>query len=625
MVTPVRRCRPDRLTRAALIFVGCLLANACSGSPTHPPVRTTVTTTGSQSAPAPASTITAAPPSVLVRMPLAAQPAVPAVVRLGWLDGASTEPGIRIKSDGFVRWQGPEPGGQALLLPGGSYRWIGVDGSTVGCVVLPSVAGGQRSCVGIDSSGDTALTRGPDSRRTVYGPDGHLIGEFDRSGARVGPGAPAQTRAAAIAASGVDLPELVDFATSAQPFAGGVTGDPHLITAGGIRVSTQQAGDFEARAGDRASQIQIRTEMMPYQTDVSYVTAVAVAVPGHRIEFTLNGTVSIDGAPIASAGSFLQVPVGDGLQIGRWPPDGGGVVDATLLWPDGSTVSVAADPSLGLTVITRAPHRPAAGLFGDTTAPVHDVPAPATTTHNPQIPDADAPGPEGDFLARSGSVAASSEAVVGSWRVPAADSLLSGSVPRAEPSAGSAQISPTATRAAQRACAAAGLANLQDVFACVFDVARTGDDGYVFRDAELAMAAAPSPLPAVLASTWPGLVLGTAVSALPLSLGAQLDTTVPAGDRRLYRINLERPTTVSITAAACPHPHESGTPEHPDGDEAAEGAAALRLFDVQGNAVSGRRTDCGSWHTGQLAGGTYYLVLAGPTAGAGARFELRVG
>jgi hypothetical protein len=197
-----------------------------------------------------------------------------------------------------------------------------------------------------------------------------------------------------------------------------------------------------------------------------------------------------------------------------------------------------------------------------------------------------------------------------------ANSLLSGSEPQAGPSGGSQQTSPTATRAAQRVCAAAGLANPQDVFACIFDVARTGDDGYVLRDAELAMAAAPSPLPAILASTWPGLVLGTPVSSLPLSLGTQLDTTVSAGGRRLYRISLDRPTTVSITAAAC---------RHPDGDEAPEDAAALRLFDAQGSAVSGRRADCGSWHTGQLAGGTYYLLLAGPTAGAGARFVLRVG
>ncbi len=616
MKISVRRCRPSKLTVAAMIIFGCVLADACSGSPNHAPVGTTVATAALQSAPASAPSTTAAFPSGPVKDFGHAQPAVPAVARLGWLDGPSVEPGIRMKSDGLVRWQGPEADGQAVLLPDGSYRWIGLDGSTVGCVLLPSTGGKRRSCVGMDGAGNTAVTMGPDARRTLYGRDGHLIGQFDRSGARIGSIGSAPTRATAIAASGVDLPGLVDFATSRQPFAGGVTGDPHLITAGGIRVNMQQAGDFEARSDDHARHIQIRTEMMPYQTDVSYVTAVAVAVPGHRIEFLLDGTVSIDGAPVRSAASFLQLAVGDGLQLGRWPADAAGVVDSTLLWPDGSTISVAADSSLGLTVITRLSRRPAMGLFGDVTAPVDAVVAPATVTRNAQLPDADPPGPGGDFRGRSGPAAESSDSVVSSWRVPAANSLLSGSAPRTEPFAGSAPTSPTATRAAQRACAAAGLVDQRDVFACVFDVARTGDDGYVSGNAELARAATPSQLPAILAARWPGLVLGSTASSLPLNLGVQLDTTLSAGGRRLYRLTLARPTSVSITAAACPHA---------PGNEAPEGVAALRLFDVWGSAVSGRQADCGSGNTGLLPGGTYYLLLAGPTAGPSARFKLRVG
>jgi hypothetical protein len=154
------------------------------------------------------------------------------------------------------------------------------------------------------------------------------------------------------------------------------------------------------------------------------------------------------------------------------------------------------------------------------------------------------------------------------------------------------------------------------VFACVFDVARTGDDGYVSGNAELAAAATPPQIPAILAASWPGLVLGSTASPVPLNLGAQLDTAVSAAGRRLYRLTLARPTSVSITAAACPHAQ---------GNEAPQGAAALRLFDVWGRAVSGRQADCGSGHTGLLARGTYYLLLAGPTAGPSARFKLRVG
>src|ERR1700712_2964160 len=98
MVTSARRCRPDRLTIAALIIVGCLLFDACSGSPTHPPAGATVITTSSPSAPPPAPTTSATAPSAPDDSSVPALPALPAVVRLGWLDGASPEPGIRIKS-----------------------------------------------------------------------------------------------------------------------------------------------------------------------------------------------------------------------------------------------------------------------------------------------------------------------------------------------------------------------------------------------------------------------------------------------------------------------------------------------------------------------------------------------
>ncbi len=465
----------------------------------------------------------------------------------------------------------------------------------------------------MDGTGDTAVTDGVDGPRVVYGSDGQLLGRFESSGVRITQGRPPLPMAQAVQATGVDMAGLVDFATRQQPFAGGVAGDPHLITAGGVRVSTQRTGDFLARTGDPARQIQIRSEPMPYQSDASYITAAAVGVPGHRIEFLLSGLLSVDGSAVEAAGTFRQVSIQDGPTLGLWPPDGDGVVDAAVVWPDGSTVEMSADASLGMTVVAHLARTAGAGLFGGEAADT-GVPTAAVTTA-PDIPDAVPPTLRGDFVARSGLPnGAAVDEVVDSWRVPAGQSLLTGPAPVSQPTTSSA-ISPAATLAAEKSCVAGSMTEPADLAACIFDVARTGDDGYVVHDGELAAAAAGSKLPALLAAGWPALVLGQAPSPQTLELDSQLVTTVPASARRLYRLTLASAQGLTIDAPPCGGAAVRLPP----------GGAAMRLFDAAGDPVSARQANCGTGRTDQLAAGTYYLVLAGPAAGPDVGFRVRVG
>ena len=196
-----------------------------------------------------------------------------------------------------------------------------------------SAAHGPSSCVGIDAAGYTAVVlTAADRMRLVYGPDGTFLGRFDRAG-RPTPGS-GPTLSAALAASGVDVATLVDEAGRPVPFAGGVTGDPHVITIGGTRLTTQQTGEFQARAGDPDRPIQLRFEPMAHRRDVSVVSAAAVMVAGVR------GRVQPPRAGSASAASsslgHLRLPAdfrgrrrgsGRSVAAGRRPgqPAGGGL------------------------------------------------------------------------------------------------------------------------------------------------------------------------------------------------------------------------------------------------------------------------------------------------------------
>ena len=193
VVTFPRRWRPNRLALAGMVVLGAVVGAGCSPAQSPRP-----NATASTSAPAAATVGVAAPSAVPAPPPPAANstpapPAFPAVVALSWLNGVAPEPAIRLPADGFVRWKGSAPGEQAELLPDGGYRWVGPDGSMVGCVAPLSAGRRHLRCVGMDAAGDTAVTADADGPRTVYGPGGRLLGGFTSSGARVaGPTRPSR-------------------------------------------------------------------------------------------------------------------------------------------------------------------------------------------------------------------------------------------------------------------------------------------------------------------------------------------------------------------------------------------------------------------------------------------------
>jgi len=555
-------------------------------------------------------------------------PTVPAAVLLSWLDGVSSAPAIRRAGSGFTLWQGTVPGEQAQLLADGGYRWRNAAGAFVGCAASPAGRRGRPGCVGVDPAGEVAIvdgastTTGP-GNRILFGSDGRWQGDFDSTGVLITGAHPVQSLAQEIIASGIDMAALVDFATRAAPFAGGVTGDPHLITAGGERVSSMQAGDFQARTDDPVHQIQLRVEVMPYRTDVAYVTAAAVGFNGHRVEFQRTGRLLVDDDPMPADGKFRQYPIQGGSTVGWWPPDAAGIAYGVVLWPDGSTVSIGADAALGMSVFAQLPTSQVGGLFGTRDAGVGPSPAgslseptPTSTSIAPIAGSATIPRLPTDFRARPGvAVATSVEAIVASWRVKAGESLFAEPlIPAALTQA--AVVSPVAIAVAQNYCNTAGMTNPADTAACVFDVARTGDQGYVANNAQLAAAATQRVAAPSIALDWPALQLGAVSTATQLALGAEFKAAIAPRDRQVYLFTLDGSTAVTVKTSGCA------------GGVAAKalpiGSAALRVFDGTGRAVSGRSGPCGRVDTEVLPAGSYYLLLAGGSAGGQQIFTLKV-
>lgn len=494
----------------------------------------------------------------------------PGAALLTWLDGASPQHGIVTGSAGQT-WVG-RAAGEYATLGDGWYRYFGPDGSLVGC----TSAG---ACVGVGADSTVAVTRVPGGPRDVYRSDGRFLGRYGPDGDKVAGTGAAADFADALTGTGVDLIGLLDAAGRGAPFAGGLTGDPHVITAGGQRFSTQTAGQYEARIGDPGHRIQAQFSPMSHRTDVSVTSAVAIGTEHDVVLFDANGAVTINGDRQPAAQDFTQIELSAGAVAGVWPADATTAATMALVWPDGGMVTAIANGALGLTVVAHLhPVAGAAGLFG------------TSAVSNGR-----------DLTARGGGTAGSVDSAVRSWRVRPDDRLLPpSSAAKSGAGTASVDIDPSARKVAARLCDVAGLNQAPDAAACTFDVAVTGDTGFIPGHVALATAARSTDVPSGFAERWPALEVGSVAAATDLLASGRIDASVAPGRSQLYRVTTRSAGPVRLVSDdACA-----------TGTVAALDQPAWRLFDEAGRPVSDRFPLCGNAATAAVPAGDYVLTVA---------------
>lgn len=550
---------------------GAPTTNASTSTSTGPPASVSQPATAVSTAPVPGTT-----------NPVATGPTVPAVVRLAWLGKRPKLDGVEVGVPSATRWQGTVPGEYALFGAKSSYQWFGADGSAVGCAAVGK-------CIGIDADGYTAVVQ-DGSTRLVYLPDGKALGRFAANGRRLG-GAAVPSLSAAIVSSGVDLSGLLDRATRPIPYAGGIGGDPHVVTSAGLRYTTQLTGQFQARIGDPQRKVQVRLEQLAHQPNVSVVTAVAIEAEGSRLEYTEGGAATLDGQVLAAPQPFSLTVTPNGPRVGLWQADAERTRHAVVLWPDGSSVVMSANPDLGMTAVVVAPRvAGTSGLFGvggfDT----------------------------GTDLQNRGRLVTATDAAVRDWMVRPAETLFVEQVSAVSGFPSSPPVAPPAAAGfAEKSCRAGGISNASDLAACELDVGLTGDDGFVAGIVAVTRPTMQRISPAI-AGRWPGLVLGSTATEQPLP--AVIDIQAAAGSQALYTVPVAFRGAVRFEfVAVC----KDGDPANPGPD-----VATARLFDAGGAAVSPRMRVCGQPQTPTLAPGNYHLEIAGPAAGAGQQVRVEI-
>jgi hypothetical protein len=588
-----RRAAGALLTAAALLAgtawtAGCTAPDAEVPGPPTGATGTGVPTTSlgeSASGLIPPDTGTGTAPAAVTSSGQPGAPSPPRAATLTWLSGPQADTGIQLDTPAGIRWQGPVPGEYAMLTTEG-YRWFGPDGSMVGCTA-------ERQCVGVDGQGQVAVTAKPGGPRLVYGADGAFKGRFSADGDRLADPGSVPGLSHALADSGVDVAGLVNAATLGAPFAGGATGDPHIVTAAGVRFTSQSTGQYVARGGDPSHAIQLQFDPMQHRKDVSVVSAVAIGADGTAITVDMDGSLTVGGTVRPRKADFEQITLSSGVAIGRWPADAHRVVAVAVVWPDGGSVVMAANPALGLTVVAHLPPvASAVGIFG-----------------------AGGLGVGPDLLGRSGVVQDVATAL-SSWQATRPE-LLFANTPESHPGfpEQTATVDPAATAVADRACADHGIRQAEDLAACVFDVGLTGDTGFVAGHVALATAAEEGPVAASFAARWPALVAGVVLGAPDLPAGGNLEASLGAAGYRAFRVVLERRGQVGLV-----NEHGCGEGETPPG----MGQAAMRLFDSAGHPVSDRFALCGHQSTPVLPTGVYTLVIANDAAGPAKRVRVDV-
>ena len=266
-------------------------------------------------------------------------------------------------------------------------------------------------------------------------------------------------------------PTVTPTATPAQSITVGLdsSGDVHIMSPDGLRYDFQEVGDFilaQSTTGD--VKLHARQEAWPTNANVSVNTAAALWVAGDKLVFNsrdLSLKINDELTPLPA--STLALPAGGRIEI----TSSGRAMDYTIIWPDGNsgarviyTVNPGTLNALDLGI----------GRLG------------GSLTYEGVLGNLDG-NAQNDLQIRGGELItplANPEQLKtfgDSWRVPAGESLFDTPQPAtAAPEPLSIVDLPAADRAqAEQTCQGGGVSNPTALQNCTFDVAVTGEDGFV--------------------------------------------------------------------------------------------------------------------------------------------------
>src|SRR5699024_2657786 len=86
----------------------------------------------------------------------------------------------------------------------------------------------------------------------------------------------------------------------------------------------------------------------------------------------------------------------------------------------------------------------------------------------------------------------------------------------------------------------------EDLAACSFDVALTGDTGFVAGHAEMAIPAESEPVAEAFAARWPALLPGSVLGAPDLPSEGRLSFTLGSKKSRAFRIKLDHAGVITL-------------------------------------------------------------------------------
>ncbi len=272
-------------------------------------------------------------------------------------------------------------------------------------------------------------------------------------------------------------------------------GEPHLVTADGVRLDFQAAGEFVvARSSDGAFEVQARYEPSRVVRPVTMTTALTTRIGGDRIGFytdpdtgDTSRTLVINGQAIERAQYSVTLP-------------GGGVVerigaDVRVTWPDGSKLAVEIYGKFMNFSMTPSDAIAASivGVLGTRDGDgSNDLATRDGTLLDPESPDfiEQLYGPFAD-----------------SWRIAQADSLFDYEdgettdtfqlldVPAEQVTV--ADLAADERAGAEALCRAMGVTSDPVLTACVFDVGMTGDPSFAASAATVAATIERANVPAL--------------------------------------------------------------------------------------------------------------------------------